>query len=101
MNRLCTRSLPVFFLILSTAPWAAAENGGALYKKKCSGCHGAGGQGKPAMKAPALKGSSMDANQLVQQITKGQPNSKAPHNKAISGVSETQAKAIATYVKSL
>ena len=101
MNRSFTLMLAGFLLIASTASWAAGDDGAALYKKKCAGCHGAGGEGKPAMKAPALKGSSMDVNQLVQQITKGQPSSKAPHNKGISGVSEMHAKAIAEYVKSL
>ena len=99
------RSLTLIFagllLLAPATSWAAGDDGAALYKKRCSGCHGAGGEGKPAMKAPALKGSSMDVGQLVQQITKGQPSSKAPHNKGISGVSETQAKAIAEYVKSL
>jgi mono/diheme cytochrome c family protein len=53
------------------------------------------------MKAPALKGSTMDANQVVQHITKGEATSKAPHNKGISGLSEAQAKAIAEYIKTL
>ena len=88
-------------LLTSTASWAAATEGQALYKKKCAACHGTGGEGKPAMKAPALKGTSLDVNQLVQHITKGEPNSKAPHNKGISGVSEAHAKAIAEYVKGL
>jgi mono/diheme cytochrome c family protein len=88
-------------LFASTASWAAAGEGEALYKKKCAACHGASGEGKPAMKAPALKGVSMDVNQLVQHITKGEPNSKAPHNKGVAGVSEAQAKAIAEYVKGL
>ena len=88
-------------LFVSTASWAAAGEGASLYKAKCAGCHGASGAGKPAMKAPALKGSSMDVNQLIQHITKGEPTSKAPHNKGISGVSKAQAKAIAEYVKGL
>jgi mono/diheme cytochrome c family protein len=88
-------------LFASTACWAAAGEGESLYKKKCAACHGTGGEGKPAMKAPALKGSALDVNQIVQHLTKGEPDSKAPHNKGISGLSEVQAKAIAEYVKSL
>jgi len=80
---------------------SAAEDGAALYKKKCGACHGANGEGKPAMKAPALKGTTKDADQIVQHITKGEPTSKAPHNKGISGLNEDQAKAIADYIKTL
>jgi mono/diheme cytochrome c family protein len=87
-------------LVVSAASWAA-EDGAALYKKKCAGCHGANGEGKPAIKAPALKGTKLEASQVAQHITKGEAGSKAPHNKGISGVSEEQAKAIAEYIKTL
>src|SRR6516162_5795922 len=33
---------------LSNVSWAA-EDGAALFKKKCAGCHGQQGEGKPAM----------------------------------------------------
>jgi cytochrome c553 len=78
-----------------------AEDGAALYKTKCAPCHGASGEGKPVIKAPALKGTSWDVDRIVQHITKGEPDSKAPHNKGISGVNDAQAKAIAEFVKTL
>ena len=53
------------------------------------------------MKAPAIKGTTMDADQIVQHVTKGVPTSKAPHNKGMSGLKEDQAKAIAAYIKTL
>lgn len=80
--------------------WAAHE-GAALYKSKCAGCHGASGEGKPAMKAPALKGSALTTDQIALHVTKGEATSKAPHNKGISGVQEEQAKAIAEFIKTL
>jgi len=80
---------------------SAAEDGAALYKAKCASCHGASGEGKPATKAPALKGTSLDADAIAENITKGKAGSKAPHGKAIAGVSEAQAKAIAEFVKTL
>ena len=89
------------WLLTATLSSFAAEDGAALYKKKCSGCHGAGGEGKSAMKAPAVKGSALDASQITDHITKGEPSSKAPHNKGISGLTDEQAKAIADYVKTL
>jgi mono/diheme cytochrome c family protein len=79
---------------------AAAPDGAALYKSKCAGCHGPNGEGKPAVKAPALKGTTRDAAQITEHLTKGESGSKPPHNKGISGLSEEQAKAIADYVKS-
>jgi mono/diheme cytochrome c family protein len=93
-------SLAAMFLVVSLSSWAA-DDGAALYKKKCAGCHGANGEGKPAMKAPALKGTSLEANQIAEHITKGEPASKAPHNKGIAGLSDEQAKSIAEWVKTL
>jgi mono/diheme cytochrome c family protein len=87
-------------LILPTVS-RSADDGAALYKTKCSVCHGASGEGKPAMKAPALKGTAMTADQIVQHITKGEAASKPPHNKGISGLTDAQAKAIADFVKSM
>jgi mono/diheme cytochrome c family protein len=89
--------------LLLTVPAAiqSANDGPALYKSKCSSCHGAKGEGKPAMKAPALKGSSLDASQIAERITKGKPDSKAPHKKAIANLSEEQAKTIGDFVKTL
>jgi mono/diheme cytochrome c family protein len=100
MNRTFVASLAAMLLVVSLASWAA-DDGAALYKKKCAGCHGASGEGKPAMKAPTLKGTSLEANQIVEHITKGESGSKAPHNKGIAGLNDEQAKAIAEYVKTL
>lgn len=88
-------------LVIASVVSLAADEGSALYKKKCAGCHGASGEGKPAVKAPSLKGTSLDVTQLVDHITKGEAASKPPHNKAIAGLSDDHAKAIAEFVKSL
>ena len=87
-------------VVVPTVTWAV-EDGAALYKAKCAGCHGAGGEGKPAVKAPALKGTALDADKIVQHVTKGEPNSKPPHKKGIAGLTDAQAKAIADFVKAL
>ncbi|MFZ0293596.1 MAG: c-type cytochrome [Candidatus Sulfotelmatobacter sp.] len=100
MNRKFVVSLATMLLIASSASWAA-DDGASLYKTKCAGCHGASGEGKPAVKAPALKGTSLEANQITEHITKGEPGSKAPHNKGIAGLNDEQAKAIAEWVKTL
>ena len=100
MNCKLMVKLAAVLLIGSTASWAA-DNGAALYKSKCAGCHGANGEGKPGIKAPAVKGSKLEVDQIVEHITKGEPTSKAPHNKGISGLTDEQARAIAEYIKTL
>ncbi len=75
-----------------------AQDGGATYKAKCAACHGPNGEGKVG---PALKGTSVTADQIVDLLTKGNDAKKAPHKKAISGVADADAKAVADYVKSL
>jgi mono/diheme cytochrome c family protein len=99
MNCKLMVKLASMLLIGSTASWAA--DGAALYKSKCAGCHGANGEGKPAIKAPAVKGTNLDSDALVAHITKGEATSKAPHNKGIAGLTDDQAKAIAEYIKTL
>ena len=68
-------------LMASLVSWAA-EDGAAVYKKRCAGCHGANGEGKPAMKVPALKGTKLVASQLVDHITKGEADSRPPTTRA-------------------
>jgi cytochrome c6 len=97
MKRQYAVVIVLLLLGLSATSWCASD-GAALYKKKCAGCHGASGEGKSG---PALKGTSMDADQLVQQITKGKPDNKAPHKKGISHLTDDDAKAIAQYIKGL
>ena len=87
--------------LLLTGAASGADDGAALYKKKCAGCHGASGEGKPAMKAPALKGTSLSDDQIAERLVKGMPTGKGPHKKGIAGLTEAQAKAIAAYVKTL
>ncbi len=45
MNRNFVASLAAMLLGVSLASWAA-DDGAALYKKKCAGCHGANGKAK-------------------------------------------------------
>ena len=101
----CKVIIPTTLLIASMALTPAfswgAEDGAALYKAKCANCHGANGEGKPAMKATALKGTEMTAEKLAEYTTKGEATSRSPHKKGISGVNDAQAKAIAEFIKTL
>ncbi len=81
--------------------WSQQESDGAqLYKAKCSSCHGAKGEGKPAAKIPAVIDTKMDAEKLVEYLTKGESGKKI-HTKPVNGLSAEQAKLVAEYVKTL
>jgi mono/diheme cytochrome c family protein len=85
-------------LAISIAIPAFAADGAATYKAKCVACHGPEGQGKVG---PAVKGATLTADQITDLLAKGNDTKKAPHKKAIAGVSADDAKAIADYVKTL
>lgn len=84
-------------LSMSCIGWAA-DDGAAIYKAKCAACHGPDGAGKVG---PAVKGIALTEAQIADELQKGAAGKKAPHNKAISGLTPEQATAVATYVKSL
>ena len=88
-------------VLLGTAAALTAADGAALFAKRCAMCHGASGEGKPAMKAPSLKETKQDASQITARLMKGDPANKPPHNKAMPALKEDEAKAIADYVKTL
>jgi mono/diheme cytochrome c family protein len=91
----------VLVLSLAAAPALFAQDqdaGATTYKSKCAGCHGQSGEGKMG---PKLQGTSLSEADIVTVLTKGKEGKKAPHGKAVSGLSEEQAKAVASYVKSL
>jgi mono/diheme cytochrome c family protein len=90
--------LLVIALSASLALPAFAQDGGATYKAKCASCHGPEGQGKVG---PALKGTSLTADQIADLLTKGNDAKKAPHKKALASLSADDAKAVATFVKTL
>jgi mono/diheme cytochrome c family protein len=75
-----------------------AQDGAATYKAKCAVCHGPEGQGKVG---PALKGTSLSADQIADLLTKGNDAKKAPHKKPLSSLSADDGKAVAAFVKTL
>jgi mono/diheme cytochrome c family protein len=83
-------TLAVLGMMMSTV--AFADDGAALYKAKCAGCHGAGGEGKMG---PAIKGKTNAADVAAKGGLAG------PHAKPINGVSDDQAKAIGEFVAGL
>ena len=69
------------FILIPNLSWA--EDGAALYKAKCSACHGPDGAGKPAVKAPSLisdeakKKSDDDLTKAIQTNPKHAALAKA------------------------
>jgi len=77
---------------------AFAADGAATYKAKCAACHGPEGQGKIG---PALKATTLTADQITDLLTKGNDAKKPPHKKPVAGLSADDIKAVADFVKSL
>ncbi len=77
-------------LAMMTCTAAFAQDGAAMYKAKCAGCHGAAGEGKSG---PAIKGKT----DVVDVLTAG--GKKGIHAKAFNGVTADDAKAIADFLK--
>ena len=89
----------VFPVLLVTAllgsSVALADDGAALYAKNCAKCHGADGKadtpaGK-AMKAPALAGTSLTAEQVVAKL-----RASAKHKSVVGKLSDADLTAIAS-----
>ena len=79
------------FIMLPSLSWGA-EDGKALFTK-CAACHGADAAGKPAMKAPAIKGD--DAAKIKTTVTTN------PKHASVKSLTDDQIKAIADYLKTL
>ena len=84
-------SIVLIALAMSTAAFAA--DGAALFKAKCSGCHGAAGEGKMG---PKIAGSTAVSVVLTNGV-----KTKAPHTKAFANLTADEVKAIADYVAGL
>ena len=97
MNRKLAIGLVVLTLSLASSPIARAD-GASDFKSKCSSCHGPKGEGKVG---PALKGTSVSADDIVKLIREGDPQKKSPHNKPRKHISADRAKALADYIKTL
>jgi len=80
---------------MASMAWADGEQ---TFKSKCAGCHGANAEGKVG---PNLKTTKLSQDDIVLLLSKGDANKKAPHKKALSGLSDEDIKAVAHYVKSL
>ncbi|NOS35786.1 MAG: c-type cytochrome [Deltaproteobacteria bacterium] len=95
-------------IIFGMSSVAMASGGAAIYKSKCSACHGQNAQGTPGM-APSIAGTDFikgDAGPIVDAIVNGRAGAaKTYKNFPMAmpklGISEADAKAITDYLKSL
>jgi mono/diheme cytochrome c family protein len=83
----------VLFIAVPNLAWAA-EDGAALYKAKCAMCHGPDAAGKPAMKAPAVKGKT------AADVTKAMA-AENPKHASVKKLEAPQVKAIGDYLATL
>ena len=78
------------FIMMPSLSWG---QDGATAFKKCAACHGADAAGKPAMKAPAIKG--VDAAKIKTTVTTN------PKHASVKSLSDDDIKAIADYLKTV
>jgi mono/diheme cytochrome c family protein len=91
--------IPATLAILFVLPQPAfAQDGAATFKARCATCHGPEGEGKIG---PALKGTTLTADQIAEMLTQGNEARKPPHKKPLAGLSADDAKAVAAFVKAL
>ncbi len=97
MKKAIAVAIMVSGAVLSAAAADLASD--ANYKAKCAMCHGAAGEGKPAMKTAPLKDSAAKSDaDLTTIIDKG----KAPKMPAFEGkLAPADVKAIVAEIKAL
>ena len=96
--------LPLAGLAITPRATPAAEDGAALYKAKCAMCHGANGEGKPAVKAPSLvsdEAKKLSDADITDMIANGGKEKKAAHAFSKKGVTDDQVKALVTFIREL
>jgi mono/diheme cytochrome c family protein len=92
------RYLMMLAAVTLVSGMAWAQDGAGLYKAKCAMCHGAMGEGKIG---PSLQKTALTEKQITDLLTNGAAGKKAPHTKAVSGLTAAQAGEVATYVGTL
>lgn len=85
---------------LSSIASAQGLSGNDVYKTKCAGCHGANGEGKPAMKIKAMKDyASLSEAQLTDAIENGKKDSKPAMPGYKGKLTEAQVKSLVAAIK--
>ena len=93
MNKSGLALLASLVLLGSVARAQDAAAGQKTYQAKCASCHGQNAEGKPAMKAPAVKGQGAD--DIQKQIT------TSPKHSAVKNLTQAEVKDLAAYLATL
>jgi mono/diheme cytochrome c family protein len=103
MKAIRSQTVLAVLLALTAATGFAQTSGADLFKSKCAVCHGPAGIPNPAMaKALGVPNvtdaavKAMTVAQIQHQVVTGKGNMKP-----ITGLTDEQVKAVATYFKSL
>lgn len=90
-------------LLLAALPLCAQE-GAALYKTKCVGCHGATGEGKAALAGTNLLSAEAKKRpdaEVKLMIAEGGKKAKAAHAFEKKGITSKQVDSLLAYVREL
>jgi cbb3-type cytochrome c oxidase subunit III len=94
-------SLLIFGLALQAG--AKPDDGGDLFKQKCSMCHGADGKGYAALKTPDFTDPKVQASltdqEIAQTIKNGKKGTAMPA--FADKLSDDQIQSLVTYIRSL
>ena len=93
MNKSGLALLASLVMLGSVARAQDAAAGQKTYQAKCASCHGQNAEGKPAMKAPAVKGKGAD--DIQKQIT------TSPKHSAVKNLTPAEVKDLAAYLATL
>lgn len=93
--------LLLFSLVLQAG--ARPDDGGDLFKQKCSMCHGADGKGYPALKTPDFTDPKVQAALTDQEIAETIKNGKKGTAMPAFGdkLSDDQVQSLVSYIRSL
>jgi len=93
--------LLIFSLVLQGGP--RPDEGGDLFKQKCSMCHGVDGKGYSALKTPDFTDPKVQASLTDEEITEVIKNGKKGTAMPAFGdkLSDDQIKSLVTYIRSL
>jgi mono/diheme cytochrome c family protein len=83
----------MLWLTASVSRAQDSANGEKTFKAKCAGCHGANAEGKPATKAPAIKGKS--AEEIEKHF------SVSPKHASFKKLTSAEVKDLADYLATL
>jgi cytochrome c553 len=105
MKQSCLLLVIAWFAVISAVSpfslWSKdVADGAELFKARCGTCHGEKGEGLDSADVPPINRTPMTVERLAELITKGKSGTRV-HYSPIVNVDDTEARAIAEYMKNL